>query len=47
MTPFIAEIIGTMVLLLFGSGVVAGCVLKQSKAENAGWVVIDELINNK
>ncbi|MDK2803000.1 MAG: glycerol uptake facilitator protein [Peptostreptococcaceae bacterium] len=40
MTPFIAEIIGTMVLLLFGSGVVAGCVLKQSKAENAGWVVI-------
>lgn len=40
MTPFIAEIIGTMVLLLFGSGVVAGCVLKQSKSENAGWVVI-------
>ncbi|HSI67612.1 MAG TPA: MIP/aquaporin family protein [Planococcus sp. (in: firmicutes)] len=40
MTEFIAEVIGTMVLIIFGAGVVAGVVLKDSKAENSGWVVI-------
>ena len=39
-SPFLAEVIGTACILLFGSGVVAGCVLKDSKAENAGWIVI-------
>ncbi|CEM61746.1 aquaporin family protein [Treponema phagedenis] len=40
MTNFLAELIGTAVLIIFGDGVVAGVVLKKSKAENAGWVVI-------
>ncbi|MCB0520476.1 MAG: aquaporin family protein [Lewinellaceae bacterium] len=40
MTPFWGEFIGTMLLLLLGDGVVAGVVLKSSKAENAGWIVI-------
>lgn len=34
------EFIGTMVLILFGSGTNANCLLKQSKGENAGWMVI-------
>jgi glycerol uptake facilitator protein len=40
MTPFWGEFIGTMLLILFGDGVVGGAVLKRTKAENAGWVVI-------
>lgn len=40
MTEFLAEVIGTMILVLFGTGVVAGVVLKDSKAENSGWIVI-------
>ncbi len=40
MTPFWGEFIGTMLLILLGDGVVAGVVLKGSKAENAGWIVI-------
>jgi glycerol uptake facilitator protein len=40
MTPFIAEIIGTMVLILLGDGVVANVVLKDTKGSNSGWVVI-------
>ncbi|WP_158737156.1 MIP/aquaporin family protein [Alteribacillus sp. YIM 98480] len=40
MSPFIGELIGTMILIIFGGGVVAGVVLKGSKAEGAGWVVI-------
>jgi glycerol uptake facilitator protein len=39
-SPFIGELIGTMVLLLLGDGVVANVVLKQTKGENAGWIVI-------
>ncbi len=34
------EFIGTAILLLFGDGVVASTVLKKSKGENGGWVVI-------
>ncbi len=37
---YLAEFIGTMLLILFGNGVVAGCVLSKSKAENGGWIVI-------
>ncbi|MBI0294958.1 aquaporin family protein [Streptomyces sp. PRKS01-29] len=37
---FIGETIGTAVLILLGCGVVAGVVLKQSKALEAGWVAI-------
>jgi glycerol uptake facilitator protein len=36
---FLGEFIGTMLLIVFGGGVVAGVVLKETKAENAGWVV--------
>lgn len=31
---------GTLVLILLGDGVVAGVLLKKSKAENSGWLVI-------
>lgn len=40
MTPFVGELIGTMILIVFGGGVVAGSLLKFSKGENGGWVVI-------
>lgn len=40
MTPFLGELVGTMILIIFGGGVVGGVVLKSSKAENAGWIVI-------
>lgn len=40
MTEFLAELIGTMILIIFGAGVVAGVVLKDSKAENGGWIVV-------
>jgi len=34
------EFMGTMVLILMGNGVVAGVLLKKSKAEGAGWMAI-------
>ncbi|WP_042222237.1 MIP/aquaporin family protein [Oceanobacillus manasiensis] len=40
MSEFLAELIGTMILIIFGGGVVGGVVLKKTKAEGAGWVVI-------
>lgn len=40
MSEFIGEFIGTMLLLIFGAGVVAGVILKGTKSENAGWLVI-------
>lgn len=40
MSPYLAEFLGTMLLTLLGNGVVAGVVLKDSKAENAGWLTI-------
>lgn len=40
MTPFIAEIIGTALLLLLGDGVVANVLLRGTKGENSGWIVI-------
>jgi glycerol uptake facilitator protein len=36
----LGEFLGTMILILFGNGVVAGVLLKDSKAEGAGWLVI-------
>jgi glycerol uptake facilitator protein len=39
-SPFLGEFVGTMVLILLGDGVVAGVLLKRSKAENAGWLAI-------
>ena len=40
MSEFLAELIGTMILIIFGAGVVGGVVLKKSKAEGADWVVV-------
>lgn len=40
LSPFFGEFVGTAVLILMGQGVVAGVVLKGSKAENAGWISI-------
>lgn len=34
------EFMGTLVLILLGDGVVAGVLLKRSKAEGSGWLVI-------
>ena len=39
-SPLLGEFMGTMVLILLGDGVVAGVLLKRSKAENSGWIVI-------
>lgn len=40
MSPFVGEIIGTMLLILLGDGVVAGVLLNKSKSQNGGWIVI-------
>lgn len=40
MTPFFGEFLGTVVLVLLGDGVVAGALLKGSKSEKPGWIVI-------
>lgn len=41
MSPlFVGEFFGTLVLILLGGGVVAGCLLGKSKSHNAGWIVI-------
>ncbi|SNR33668.1 MIP/aquaporin family protein [Flavobacterium sp. ov086] len=40
MTPFIAEILGTMVMILLGNGVVANVNLKGTNGNNSGWIVI-------
>lgn len=40
MSPYFGEFLGTMLLVLLGDGVVAGVLLKKSKAENAGWLTI-------
>jgi glycerol uptake facilitator protein len=39
-SPFLAEMIGTMLLILLGDGVVANVVLKGTKGQNSGWIVI-------
>jgi glycerol uptake facilitator protein len=40
MSPFFAELIGTGLILLFGSGVVANVLLNNTKGNNSGWIVI-------
>src|SRR5918994_764897 len=40
MEAYLGEFIGTMILIILGDGVVAGVLLRNSKAENSGWVVI-------
>lgn len=40
MSPFLAELIGTMFIILLGNGVVANVLLAKSKGQNGGWIVI-------
>jgi len=40
MSTFIAELLGTALLVLFGNGVVANVVLARTKGHGAGWIVI-------
>ena len=40
MQAYIGEFFGTMILIILGDGVVAGVLLRNSKAENSGWIVI-------
>ena len=40
MSHFVAELVGTMLLVLLGDGVVANVVLNKTKGQNSGWIVI-------
>lgn len=40
MNSYLAEFIGTAVMLLLGNGVVANVVLNKTKGNNSGWIVI-------
>jgi glycerol uptake facilitator protein len=37
---YLAEFVGTLILILLGDGVVAAVLLRNSKAEHSGWIVI-------
>jgi glycerol uptake facilitator protein len=39
-SPFLGELMGTLVLILLGNGVVANVVLQKTKGNNSGWIVI-------
>ena len=40
MHPYLAEFLGTTILILLGNGVVANVVLPQTKGHGSGWIVI-------
>jgi glycerol uptake facilitator protein len=40
MNPYLAEFVGTALLILFGDGVVACVLLAKSKGQGGGWIVI-------
>lgn len=40
MSTFLAEVLGTMILVLLGNGVVANVCLNKTKGNNGGWIVI-------
>jgi glycerol uptake facilitator protein len=40
MSPYIAEIVGTAILVLLGDGVVANALLNRTKGHGGGWIVI-------
>ncbi len=40
MNALLAELIGTAILIVFGTGVVANVVLSKTKGGNSGWIVI-------
>ena len=39
-SPWLGEFLGTMILILLGDGVVAAVLLRRSKAEGSGWMVV-------
>jgi glycerol uptake facilitator protein len=39
-SAFLGEFMGTMVMILLGNGVVANVVLRETKGEKSGWIVI-------
>lgn len=39
-SPYLGELIGTMILIVFGGGTVANVVLQKSKGQGGGWIVI-------
>lgn len=40
MSPFLGELLGTMLLVTLGDGVVANVVLNKTKGNSSGWIVI-------
>jgi glycerol uptake facilitator protein len=40
MSPLLAELLGTMILVVLGDGVVANVVLKRTNGHDSGWIVI-------
>src|SRR5215213_336220 len=40
MQNFLAEFLGTMLLIVLGDGVVANVILDKTKGHNSGWIVI-------
>lgn len=40
MNAFFAEFFGTAIIIVFGGGVVANVILKKTKGNNSGWIVI-------
>ena len=40
MSPILAELLGTAILIVLGDGVVANVVLHRTKGHNSGWIVI-------
>jgi glycerol uptake facilitator protein len=40
MNAYLAELIGTAIIIVFGAGVVANVVLSRTKGGNSGWIVI-------
>jgi glycerol uptake facilitator protein len=40
MKVYLAEVIGTMIMIILGDGVVANVLLNKSKGQNSGWMVI-------
>ncbi len=39
-SPYLGELVGTMLLIIFGGGTVANVVLEKSKGHGGGWIVI-------
>ena len=40
MSSYVAEFFGTLLLIVLGDGVVAGVILRGTKSENAGWLLM-------